>query len=98
MWNVGRDAGADDDEVLLFECALAVIASFDSDAAIEKQRYLVVQFFLGLCVRDGDTSALVSQKQSAGDAGLAQPDDEYALAFDIHAREHPNGHCATFIG
>ena len=66
--HVGGHAGADDDELLLFEGALAVVAGFDTDAVVEQLRDFVVKFFFRLGVGDGDASALVSQKKRAGDA------------------------------
>ena len=87
--NCGTSSGharADNDQVLFVESALAVISGLDHDAAVEQQRYLVRQFLFRLGVGDGNARASVRQKESAGDAGLAQSDDQYAFAFYIHGR------------
>ena len=66
--DVGRDARADDDELLLFKSALAVVAGFDPDSVVQQDRNLMVEFFFRFGVGNGNAGALVSQKESAGNA------------------------------
>ena len=82
--HVERHARADDDEVLIAEGALAVLAGFDADAVIEQHRNFLAQKLRGLGVGDGNVRAARLQEQSAGHAGLAQSDHQHAFAFNVH--------------
>ena len=88
LWNVGRHARADHDEVLLAEGALAVAAGFDGDTEIEQGADVGAQVVLGLGVGGGDAGAALLQKLGGGDAGLAQPDHQNALAFYVKKISH----------
>ena len=51
------DAGADDDQILLAEGAVAVAAGFDGDAVFEEEENFLAEFGFGLGVGDGDAGA-----------------------------------------
>ena len=88
--HVEGHAGADDDQVLIAEGALAMLAGFDPDAVVEQRGNFLAKLLWRLGIGDGDPRAPVRQKQSAGHAGFAQPDHQHAFAFNIHeCRSHP---------
>ena len=54
---IGGHSRADDDEVLVVEGALAVLAGFDRDALFEQRRNFILKLLLGLGIGDGDARA-----------------------------------------
>ena len=82
--NIEGHARADDDQVLIAEGALAVLAGLDADAVIEQHGNFLAQLLVRLGVGDSDPGAALRQKQSTGHAGLAQSDHQHAFVFDFH--------------
>ncbi len=84
LGRVERNAGADDDEVLAAEGQQAVTAGFDVDALFQQRGNVFGQGFGAADVGDGDLGAVAAQKDSRGQAGFAQSDDENFFAFEFH--------------
>ena len=88
--HVERNARADDDQVLIAKCALAVLAGFNADAVVEQQQESPARSCSSDLASETATRApLLRKKQSAGNAGLAQSDHQHAFAFDVHHSIHP---------
>jgi hypothetical protein len=81
---VAGDAGADHDQILIAECALAVLAGFDRNPAVKQCRNLIAELILALGVAYGYARAARLQKERAGNARLTQSNHQNPLAFDIH--------------
>ena len=84
--NIEGHARTDHDQVLIAEGAFAMLSGFDGDAMIEQQRNFVTELLRRFGVGDGNPRAALLQEQSAGHAGLAQPNHQHAFAFDVHQR------------
>ena len=81
--NIERHAWADHDQVLIAKGALAVLSGLNADAVIEQNRNLLAKLLRRLRVGDGDLGSAFRQKQSAGHAGLAQPDHQHAFVLNV---------------
>jgi hypothetical protein len=55
--DIVRNAGADDDQVLLAEGSLAVLSGFNGDTLVEQRRNLRPELLLRFLVGDGDARA-----------------------------------------
>ena len=86
---VERNTGADDDEVLAAEGEQAVAAGFDHDALVEQGGNVFGEGFGAAHIGDGDLRAVAAQKQSGGQPGFAESDDEDFLAFEFHHCDDP---------
>jgi hypothetical protein len=63
LWHIKRNAGTDDDQILVAKCALAVVSGLDTDSAVEQQRNLLRELLFRLGVGDGDARSQLFQKR-----------------------------------
>ncbi len=82
--DVAGDSGADHNQILIAEGALAVLAGFHRNAAVEQRRNFSRELILALGIADGDARAARLQKERRGHARLAQSNHQNPFAFDIH--------------
>jgi hypothetical protein len=82
---VHGNTGADYDQVLSAEGALAVAAGFDRDAVIERIGISCGQLIRRLGVGNGNAGAAIFQEQGRSHSRLAQANHQNALVFEIHA-------------
>jgi len=83
--HIAGNAGAHHDQVLIAKRALAVLAGFHRNAAVEQSGNLVAQLVLALGVADGNARAARLQEERGGHARLAQSNHQNPFAFDFHS-------------
>ena len=82
--DVAGNAGTDHDQILIAECALAVLAGFHRNAAVEQRGNLIAELILALGIAYGYACAARFQEERGGHARLAQSNHQNPFAFDIH--------------
>ena len=97
--HVERDARADDDQVLVAKCALAVLPGLDADAVIEQQRNLVAKLLFRLGIGDGNARACFCRNRALATPDLPSPTTSTRLPLNPSMSSAPKPrHCATFAG
>ena len=82
--DVAGDSGADHNQILIAEGALAVLAGFHRNATVEQRRNFGRELILALGIADRYPCATRLQKERRGHARLAQSNHQNPFAFDIH--------------
>src|ERR1700750_203142 len=93
---VGRNAGAQNTQVLAAEGGMPMAAGLHVHACIEQGRDVLSQRLSTAQIRNRDLRTTPSEEESRGKTRHSQPDDENLPAFELHERElKANWMCAA---